>query len=117
MNRLNVTVVILHVVGEDHQLSHIDKVLELWILEAFIDAVAFRQNAFAVIRFFDFNENQWQAVDQQTYIRSKFFIAVLVSQFRDDMKAIVAEVLKVDQLNTGAINKFVVKSFSEIIIV
>ena len=71
----------------------------LGIAAARVDAVAFRQDAFAVIGFFDLDEHQRHAVDEQGDVRPEFFVAVLAGQFGDDMKAVVVEVRKVDQLD------------------
>lgn len=61
---LRVTVVILHVVGEEHELDDIGEALEFGVLKAFVDAVAFCDDAFAVVGFFYFDKDQWHAIDQ-----------------------------------------------------
>src|SRR5690606_16525370 len=42
LKRLRVAVVILHIVGENHELRDVGKALELGVLEAFVDTVTLR---------------------------------------------------------------------------
>ena len=56
-------VVVLHVVGEHHQLGDVEKTPEARIAAAGDDAVALGQHAFTVVGFLDLDEYQRQAVD------------------------------------------------------
>ncbi|MCY1359213.1 hypothetical protein D9M69_457700 [compost metagenome] len=64
LNRLRIAVVVLHVVGENHELGDVGKAPEFGILKALVDAVALGQYAFPVVGLFHLNKDQRHTVDQ-----------------------------------------------------
>ena len=117
LNGLRRTILILHVVGEHHQLCDVDETTEAGIPETGDDTVAFGQNPFAIVWFLDFNEEKGHTVDQQGDIRPEFIVTILVGQFGDDMEAVVGKISKVNQPDGGAFSEPFIKSLAEILIV
>lgn len=52
-----VAVVILHVIGEDHELGDVGEAFEFGVFKAFVDAVAFCDDAFPIVGFFHFDKD------------------------------------------------------------
>ena len=96
-DRLRRAILVLHVVGEDHQLRDVDEAAKFWVAASRDDAVALGQHTFTVVGLLDLDEGQRHAVDQKGDIRTELVVAVFASQLSDDMEAVVVEVFKVDQ--------------------
>jgi hypothetical protein len=58
LDGFGVGVVVLHVVGEDHELGQVDEAPELRVAASGADAGALRQDAVPVVGLFDLDENQ-----------------------------------------------------------
>ena len=97
LNRLRRAIFILHVVGENHQLRDVDEAPEARVAAARDDAMALGQHAFPVVGFFDLDERQRHAVDEQGDVGPELIVTVLAGQLCDDMETVVVEVLEIDQ--------------------
>ena len=117
LNRLHIGIVVLHVVGEHHQLCYIYEPAEYLSGEPGIDSVMLCNNAILVVRFLDLYEGQWHTVDQQNNVGTKFIIPISVSQFRYHMETVFAMIFEIYQaIPIDAIKQDIVKSTSQIII-
>jgi hypothetical protein len=75
------------------------------------------EHAFAVVGLLHLDECERHAIDEQGNVRPKFIVAVLAGQLGDDMKAVVVEVLEVDQPSARALGKAVVEGLSKVFVV
>ena len=76
LNWLRIRIVILHIIGENHELGDVGKTFKLWVLKATTDALTLCNNSVSIIRFFHLNKNQWHTINQQSDVRAKLFIAI-----------------------------------------
>ena len=97
LNRLRRAILILHVVGEHHQLRDVDEAPKARVAAARDDAVALGQHAFPVVGFLDLDKRQRHAVDEQDDVGPELIVTVLAGQLCDDMETVVVEVLEIDQ--------------------
>ena len=88
--------VVLHVVGEDHQLRDIDEAAESLVGESvLVHALALGKHTTGVIRFLHFNKAKWQAVHKQCDVGSELVFSVLASELRGEMVNVVCRVFEI----------------------
>ncbi len=91
-----ICVIILHVVGEHHQLCDIHESPEHFFGKAGVDTVVLRNDPIPVVGLLDFNKSERQPVNQQCDVGPKFILAVSIGQFSDSMVCVSAFILQVD---------------------
>ena len=87
-DRFYLRVIVLHVVGEHHNLRYIRKASKGLLLKSAVDSLVLRNDSVPVIGLFDLNKSQGQAIDQERDIRPKFIISVSIRKFCDNMVCI-----------------------------
>jgi hypothetical protein len=98
-------------------LRDVGESLEFFVLIPPIDAVALRQHPFVVIRLFDLNKYQGHTVNQHRYIGPKFFLPVFAGQFSSDVKAIVSEILEINQFNPRCSSQAFVEFTAQLVVI
>ena len=89
--------IVLHVVGENHQLRDVDKATELFLRKALVvHPLAFGHHAAYVIRLLDLDKHERKPVDEQRNVGAETFIAILASEFRRAMVCVIFRVFKID---------------------
>ena len=90
--------IILHIVGEYHQLSDIDEPTEFFVRKAFpIHSLALCHHAAMIIRLLYLNKAKWQAIDKQRYVRAKLVLTIFTSKLGGEMERVVPRIIKVYQ--------------------
>ena len=114
---LYIGIVILHIVGENHQLRDVYKSAEHLSGEPGIDSVMFCDNAILIVRLFHLYKGQRHTIDQQNDVRPEFVITISVSKFCYNMKVVSAVVFKINQaIAIDSIEQDIVKSTAQIVI-
>ena len=98
-------------------MKQIDEAPELLVFKAFIHSVSFFQNAFLIIRLFDFDERKRQPVDEQRDVGAEFLVAVFAGQFRHDMQRVVPEFVEINQFDARRRDHPLEKRFPQILVV
>ena len=110
--------IVLHVVGENHQLRDVDKTAELFLREPFIiHPLAFGHHAAYVVRLLDLDKNKRESVDEQRNVGAETFIAVLASEFRRAMVRVVFRVFKIDQAKRRIVGQTLVELLAQIVVI
>ena len=115
LHRLGLAVVVLHVVGERHQLDQVEEVTELRVGMAAGHALALLQHSARVHGLLDLDERQWHAVDQQGDVGTEFVLAIDERQLGDDMPAVVGQVFEIEQAHSAARGQQLVEDAAEIL--
>ena len=105
-----IRIIILHVVGENHQLRDVYKTTEHFFRKASVDTGMFRNDPIPVVGLFDFNESQRKAVNEQCNVGPKLILPIPIGQFGDNMVCIFAFILQVNDAQTiDAIQKYFIE--------
>ena len=101
LNGNNPFVVVLLIVGEDHQLRDIDEATEPLVFHPGLDAVLFGKNTFCVVRLFNLNEGKGEAIYKARDVGAEVVSAflVLTGEFCGDVPLVVVWVGKIYQLD------------------
>ena len=117
LNRFDIRIIVLHVVGEYHQLRDVNKTTKNLSGEAGIDAVMFGYDAILVVGLFDLHKGQGHTIDQQNDIRPKFIIPIPVCQFCYNMVSVAGTVFKINQTDTvDSVEQDIVKRLAKIFV-
>jgi hypothetical protein len=60
--------IVLHIIGENHQLRDVDKAPECLVGHSLVDSVSFSKNSIVIIRFLDFNEGKRKPIHKTSYV-------------------------------------------------
>ena len=72
--------------------KHLEKFL---IAKTALNTFMFSYDTITVVGLFNFNENKRHAINEQCDVRTKFIFTVFISQFSDNLKGVLIEVLKI----------------------
>lgn len=110
--------IVLHVVGENHQLRDIDKAAELFLREPFIiHPLAFDHHAAYVVRLLDLDKHEREPIDEQRNVGAETFIAILASEFRRAMVRVIFWVFKIDQAKRRIAGQALVELLAQIVVI
>ena len=110
--------IVLHVVGENHQLRDVDKTAELFLRKALVvHPLAFGHHAAYVVRLLDLDKHEREPVDEQRNVGAEIFIAVLASEFRRAMVRVVFWVFKIDQAKRRIAGQALVELLAQIVVI
>ena len=110
--------VVLHVVGEDHQLRDIDEAAESFVGEAvLVHALALGKHTTGVIRFLHLNKDQRKTVDKECYIRSELVLAVAAGELRREMVQVLLGMVEIYEFIRRHGNETMIERFAQIVIV
>ena len=110
--------IVLHVVGENHQLRDVDKAAELFLREAFVvHPLAFGHHAAYVVRLLDLDKHEREPVNEQRNVGAETFIAILASEFRRAMVRIVFRMFEINQAKRRIAGKALVELLAQIVVI
>ena len=110
--------VILHVVGEDHQLRDVDEATKLFVGEALmIHAIRFRNHAAHVVRLLHFDEDKGKAIDKQRDVRSEFVLIALAGEFRSAVIGVVLWMVIIHQFDRRDSLQPLIEALANIVII
>ena len=119
LDRHSVVGIVLLVIGEDYQLSDIQKTAEIALAHTSMHAFAFCQHTLAVLWFLDLDMHQWQAVDKTSDIRAEVVLRGLVGalQFDSTTPVVILGMVKIDETAVGLVEQFVVKLATKVVVI
>ena len=102
MNRNTVVVIIFLIVGENHQLSDVDKASECPVGHSPVDSVSFSKNPVVIIRFLNFNEGKRKPIHKTSYVWTETVtsVRILTGKFRGNVPLVIVSILEIDKLKT-----------------
>ena len=110
--------IVLHVVGENHQLRDVDKTAELFLREPLIvHPLAFGHHTAYVVRLLDLDKHEREPVDEQRNVGAETFIAILASEFRRAMVSVIFRVFKINQAKRRIAGQALVELLTQIIVI
>ena len=118
LDRHTIVGIVLLVVGEDHQLSDIQKTAEIALAHTSMHAFAFCQHTLTVLWFLDLDMHQWQAVDKTGDIRAEVILSSLIGalQFDGAAPVVVLGIIKVDETTVGLVEQLVIELSTEVVV-
>ena len=110
--------IVLHVVGENHQLRDVDKAAELFLREALVvHPLAFGHHAAYVIRLLDLDKHERKPIDEQRNVGAKTFIAILATKFRRAMVRVVFRMFEINQAKRRVAGQTLVELLAQIVVI
>ena len=103
LNRYNSTHgVILHIIGEQHELGNVVESAKFPLGQSdIVFPISFSYNAFLIVRLFDLNVNKRQAIHKQSNVRTKFLISIFTRKFCREMECIIFNIIKISHCSIG----------------
>lgn len=110
--------VVLLIIGENHELRNIDEFAETLILHPLLYTVFLCKDSFRVVWFLDFDKAQWHSVDKTSDIWAEavtcFF--VFTCEFCGNVPLVVAGILKINEFCSTDRRQLIVEFPSEVVI-
>ena len=100
--RFSAFIVILLIVGEDHQLGDIEEPTKIRLTHSVVDSLFFGNDSQVVVRFLYLNKGQGEPIDKTSNIGTERLISTFVSagEFCGEVPYIVRRIVKINELNT-----------------
>ena len=101
LNRNNPFVVVLLIVGEDHQLRDVDEATEPLVLHPGLNAVLFGKDTLGIVGLLNLNESKRETVNKTRNVGAEVVAAflILTGEFCGDVPLVVVRVGKINQLD------------------
>ena len=119
LNRNNTTQsIVFHVIRKNHKLRNINKSSKFLVGKSLtIHSRAFFYHTAPIIWFFNLYKYQWQTIDKNCNIWSKFILIPFTSKLCCTMIHIILRLIKIHQLNRRYSSQSFIKPSSKVIII